>query len=104
MNGTYVMCRYCRTQMVAPVDRVGRVAICSTCERALRLPMMTAELQDGHAYPAPLACRPEEETAEHLRVIRCYVGWLLVCAAVPVVLGLGAFGLWIAIRIVASLP
>lgn len=95
MNGIFAMCRHCRTQMVAPMDRAGRVAVCSACERPLRLPTMAAELRSDHTYPAPLAAKPEEEAAEHLRVIRRYVGWLLVLAAAPVVSGLVAAAAWV---------
>jgi hypothetical protein len=98
----HVTCRWCRWSLAAGDNQIGEPVKCPVCDRVTKLPGPLLRFFVGQPPPAAaglkgvLGLTQVDWTVEHLRVIRLYIGWLLILAAAPLAVGV-LYGVWIAV-------
>jgi hypothetical protein len=69
------------------------------CPNCAKMTVVQAVAPTSATRPAPTQAEPDvrdDQAVEHLRAIRCYMGWLLAIAAAPLVLTGLAVAVWLA--------
>jgi hypothetical protein len=101
-----IICPSCRRRYAGDPKLDGKRIRCMACQAMIDVPVSPFSVPiatddndfepSRSAAPSPITpVNNQHGAVEHLRVIRCYVGWLLAIAAVPAVLGVLAAALWL---------
>lgn len=94
-----VTCGSCRKRMVARDSLAGTYVKCSGCGKPALVPDESDELPANPSLGPAGELTEADRQLEHLRVIRLYLGWLLVVVLlVPALCWLAAAALWLAAR------
>jgi len=96
-----VACEGCGLKMRVGDGHLGHRFKCAECGKHFGVPSWIEKTRDDPSLSPPVVLRGTDAAVEHLRVIRLYVGWLLVIATLPLVLMGIAVAVWL-IRLIQA--